>query len=719
MYIALYRKYRSATFDEVISQEHITTTLKNQVKTGKLAHAYLFTGSRGTGKTSCAKIMAKAVNCLSPKDGNPCGECEMCKTIAAGCSDIIEMDAASNNSVDDVRMLRDEVMYSPVQCKYKVYIIDEVHMMSPSAFNALLKTIEEPPAHVIFILATTETHKVPATIVSRCQQFRFRRIDQNASSERLCEIAKRENAELTRPAADLISRLSDGGMRDAVSLLDQCISVSRNVDEAVVRDTAGVAGTEHLFAIADCVKTGNVAYALSVLDELHKASKDVILLLEELMNHFRNLCMLSSMNMNFSLIPAGSGDKNALAQQTEKFTQGEIMRCIEILQDYIAKAPRATNRKTVAEMCLIRLCTPRLDDDNKGLSLRLEKLEKRLDEIEKKGITVAAKPEEEQLPPAFMMARTMPPPVPPTPPTPSVPPIPPIIPQTPEEEILAATPVTLPLTDEDYEQLAQTPMTLPSYEGDADFDIPEGNMDSNAAPEEIKPEKKEEEQTAPPAWLFEGDDNSGYGTYVPIYPDDDPIADNSYDSSVPPFDIGIDMVTEEKPIAQEQIPEAETEEPPFDPDEPIPTPPVQATPVPQEAPVPQDVPAPTEAPTYVYEDSPAPHLKEKIQAAGDYAEVLDRLPALLRAMLKQVTVTMSDGRIVISDYTSFHKDFIKSKNYIEELKAVAQQVTGRPHSVSFDEKDSTNSTESSDPFSTFMTRAQEMGVNIKHKNQKR
>ena len=267
-YIALYRKYRSATFDEVISQEHITTTLKNQVKTGKLAHAYLFTGSRGTGKTSCAKIMAKAVNCLSPKDGNPCGECEMCKTIAAGCSDIIEMDAASNNSVDDVRMLRDEVMYSPVQCKYKVYIIDEVHMMSPSAFNALLKTIEEPPAHVIFILATTETHKVPATIVSRCQQFRFRRIDQNASSERLCEIARRENAELTRPAADLISRLSDGGMRDAVSLLDQCISVSRNIDETVVRDTAGVAGTEHLFAIADCVKTGNVAYALSVLDEL-------------------------------------------------------------------------------------------------------------------------------------------------------------------------------------------------------------------------------------------------------------------------------------------------------------------------------------------------------------------------------------------------------------------------------------------------------------------
>ncbi len=710
MYLALYRKYRSATFDEVISQEHITTTLKNQVKTGKLAHAYLFTGSRGTGKTSCAKLMAKAVNCLSPKDGNPCGECEICKAIADGCSDVIEMDAASNNSVDDVRMLRDEVMYSPVQCKYKVYIIDEVHMMSPSAFNALLKTIEEPPAHVIFILATTETHKVPATIVSRCQQFRFRRIDQNASSERLCEIAKREGAELTRPAADLISRLSDGGMRDAVSLLDQCISVSRHVDEAVVRDTAGVAGTEHLFAIADCAKTGNVAYALKILDELHAGSKDVILLLEELMNHFRNLCMLSSMNMDFSLIPAGSGDKNALAQQTEKFTLGEIMRCIEILQDYIAKAPRATSRKTVAEMCLIRLCTPRLDDDNKGLSLRLEKLEKRLDDIEKNGIAVAAKPEAEQLPPAFMMARTMPaPPTPPTPPIPPIPPIPPvpaIVPQTPEEEALAATPVTLPLTDEDYDKLAQTPMTLPSFEGDADFDIPEGNMDSNAAPDESKPEKKEEEQTAPPSWLFEGDDNSGYGTYVPMYPDDEPIADNSYDSNIPPFDI--DITAEETPQAvAEESASTDEEQPPFDLDEPVPPPPVQAAPIPQEV------------PAYVYEESPAPHLTEKIQAAGQYAEVLERLPVLLRAMLKQVNVTMADGKIVISDYTSFHKDFIKSKNYIEELKTVAKQVTGTAYSVVFDESDNSGNNEPSDPFSVFMSKAQEMGVNIKHKNAKR
>ena len=705
MYLALYRKYRSATFDEVISQEHITTTLKNQIKTGKLAHAYLFTGSRGTGKTSCAKLMAKAVNCLSPKDGNPCGECEICKAISAGCSDIVEMDAASNNSVDDVRILRDEVMYTPVQCKYKVYIIDEVHMMSSSAFNALLKTIEEPPAHVIFILATTETHKVPATIVSRCQQFRFRRIDPGESAERLCEIAKKENAELTRSAADLIARLSDGGMRDAVSLLDQCISVSRNIDENVVRDTAGVAGTEHLFAIADCIKSGNTAHALKILDELHAASKDVILLLEELANHFRNLCMLSSMNMDFSLIPAGSGDKNALAQQTEKFTLGEIMRCMEILQEYIAKAPKATRRKTVAEMCLIRLCTPRLDDDNKGLSLRLEKLEKRLEEIEKNGVSVKAE-EKQEMPPAFMMARTAQPPTARTA-------VPPIVPGTPEEEALAATPVTLPLTDEDYDKLAQTPMTLPAFKGDADFEIPEGNEAHAEEKAEEPAPVQEEEATAPPSWLFEGDDNgSGYEGYVPMYPDDSPIADNSYDSNVPPFDIEEEPQT--APLQQENAQPGE-EEPPFDLDEPAPV----AEPLPTEYDAPAPPEPPADVPAYVYEDSPAPALQGKIEAAGQYAEVLEILPALLRAMLKQVTVAMADGKFVITNYTSFHKDFIKSQNYIEAIKQATKQVTGVAHSVVFDEGDTADKEEQSDPFSAFMTRAKDMGVNIKHKNTKR
>ena len=381
MHLALYRKYRSATFDEVISQEHITTTLKNQIKAGTPAHAYLFTGSRGTGKTTCAKLMAKAVNCLSPVDGNPCGECESCKAIADGCPDIIEMDAASNNGVDDVRALRDEVMYAPTVCRYKVYIIDEVHMLSSQAFNALLKTIEEPPPHVIFILATTEIHKVPATIASRCQQFRFSRIDVEESTKRLCEIAKKENVNITEDAARLISRLSDGGMRDAVSLLDQCISVSADIDEETVRTTAGIAGTEHLFTLAQCIHEQNAPEALKILDELHNQSKDLMLLLDELLSHFRNLCILSATNSDFSLIPAGSGTRNDLARQTKEFTLGEIMRCMDILQDCIARTPKTAKRKTVAEMCLIRLCTPRLDSDTSALSLRLEKLENRLDKL--------------------------------------------------------------------------------------------------------------------------------------------------------------------------------------------------------------------------------------------------------------------------------------------------------------------------------------------------
>ena len=381
MHLALYRKYRSATFDEVISQEHITTTLKNQIKAGTPAHAYLFTGSRGTGKTTCAKLMAKAVNCLSPVDGNPCGECESCKAIAAGCPDIIEMDAASNNGVDDVRALRDEVMYAPTVCRYKVYIIDEVHMLSSQAFNALLKTIEEPPPHVIFILATTEIHKVPATIASRCQQFRFSRIDVEESTKRLCEIAKKENVNITEDAARLISRLSDGGMRDAVSLLDQCISVSADIDEETVRTTAGIAGTEHLFTLAQCIHEQNAPEALKILDELHNQSKDLMLLLDELLSHFRNLCILSATNSDFSLIPAGSGTRNDLARQTKEFSLGEIMRCMDILQDCIARTPKTAKRKTVAEMCLIRLCTPRLDSDTSALSLRLEKLENRLDKL--------------------------------------------------------------------------------------------------------------------------------------------------------------------------------------------------------------------------------------------------------------------------------------------------------------------------------------------------
>ena len=660
MYLALYRKYRSATFDEVISQEHITTTLKNQIKTGTPAHAYLFTGSRGTGKTTCAKLMAKAVNCLSPVDGNPCGECECCKAIADGCPDIIEMDAASNNGVDDVRALRDEVMYAPTVCKYKVYIIDEVHMLSSQAFNALLKTIEEPPAHVIFILATTEVHKVPATIVSRCQQFRFSRIDIEASTARLCEIAGKEDAKITEDAARLISRLSDGGMRDAVSLLDQCMSVSRDIDEETVRTTAGIAGTEHLFALADCIQAHNTAQALKILDELHNESKDLMLLLDELTTHFRNLCMLSSTNMDFSLIPAGSGSRNDLAHQTEKFTLGEIMRCLDILQDCIAKTPKTAKRKTVAEMCLIRLCTPRLDSDTTALSLRLEKLEKKLDELDTDKIVIQPRstaPQPKSVPAA---------------------------PDNTEQGITNNTAVQInnaqdipqeePPFDIDEPTIAEAPQDnggkpdwLFEGTGNAETEQPPFDIDEPATAE------APQDNGGKPDWLFEGTGNA--------------------DTEQPPFDIDEPVSAEEpKHIAEAQ------EVPPFDLDEP-------PEPIRSEPPV-------------INNDTPLAKAQQTEAVDPLVAEITDGLPYILQAVLKQVKVTLTETELVISKYQKFQYDFLTTGDSKERLEAQAQQVLGRKVVMTFDGKDKPHEEEKHDPVSDFLAKAEKAGVKIKYKQAK-
>lgn len=357
MYLALYRKYRPQSFDDVISQPHITATLKNQIKNGKTAHAYLFTGSRGTGKTSCAKIFSMAVNCLSPRDGNPCMECESCREIASGAAtDIVEMDAASNSSVDDVRMLRDELAYTPVSCKYRVYIIDEVHAISPAAFNALLKTLEEPPAHVIFILATTELHKVPATILSRCQRFEFRRIAAADSAERLMYVAQREGVELSQDAAELIARLSDGGMRDALSLLDRCAAAGRSITAELVRSCAGAADNRHLFRFAEMTAQKDVSGCIRLLDELHAASKDIAGMIDGLSSHYRDL-------MLYKTVPADKGLLNALPDEYPEierisgmYSLSEILRCLTLLQQCADSIGRSKQRKTLAEMCFVKMC---------------------------------------------------------------------------------------------------------------------------------------------------------------------------------------------------------------------------------------------------------------------------------------------------------------------------------------------------------------------------
>ena len=358
MYLALYRKYRPRTFDDVISQEHITTTLKSQVANGTAAHAYLFTGSRGTGKTTCAKIMAMAVNCLDPQNGNPCLECENCREILSGeATDIVEMDAASNRGIDDVRRLRDEVVYTPVSCKYRVYIIDEVHMISNEAFNALLKTLEEPPGHVKFILATTELHKIPATISSRCQRFEFKRVDIADSTERLLSVAEKENVSLDRDAAELISRLSDGGMRDALSLLDRCITADGHVTSQTVRECAGVADNKHLFAFSEMIAANNVSGCIRLLGELHKNSKDLALVIDELSGHFRDLMLYKTAPNDTDLLSALPEDHAKIAEIAALYDLENILRCLALLQQCADNIGKTKQRKMLAEMCLVKMCT--------------------------------------------------------------------------------------------------------------------------------------------------------------------------------------------------------------------------------------------------------------------------------------------------------------------------------------------------------------------------
>lgn len=376
MYRAFYRKYRPSTFTDVVGQEHITKTLENAVKSGKTSHAYLFTGSRGTGKTSCAKILAKAVNCIDSHNGNPCNECEICKGIDSGAIlDIIEIDAASNNGVDNIRDLREEANFTPANAKFRVYIIDEVHMLSIGAFNALLKTLEEPPAHVIFILATTEVHKLPSTILSRCQRFDFKRIPPEAIAERLKEVAVKESLQISDDGAMLIARIADGAMRDALSLLDRCSSHEGLIDSAAVASSAGLAGREYIFELCDCILQKDAAKALEVVNKLYNDSCDMERLITELTSHFRNL-MVSKAVKNFQdMIICSQGEIEIIRQQSNKTTLATIMSCIDILTASASTMKQGANRRTSAELCIIRLCTPSLDGDLNAILRRLSELE--------------------------------------------------------------------------------------------------------------------------------------------------------------------------------------------------------------------------------------------------------------------------------------------------------------------------------------------------------
>ena len=378
MYQVLYRKWRPRVFADVVGQPQVTKTLQNELTAGRVAHAYLFTGCRGTGKTTCAKILAKAVNCLHPKDGDPCGECEICRGVQDGSiMDIVEIDAASNNGVDSIRMLREEANFTPAVAKYRVYIIDEVHMLSTGAFNALLKTLEEPPAHVIFILATTEVHKLPATILSRCQRFDFHRIPPEDIAARLVYIAGEEGASLENEAALLLARLADGAMRDALSLLDQCLGRSKEVTVEVVNEAAGLASREHLFQLADAIYHKDSAAALTVIDEMHRAGKDMARLCEELSSHLRYLMLMKTMRDAHSMVAVTETEYARLEKQALAIPLSVILHGMDTLQETLERMYRGVDRRTEMEMALLRLCCPELDDSRAALVRRIEVLEKR------------------------------------------------------------------------------------------------------------------------------------------------------------------------------------------------------------------------------------------------------------------------------------------------------------------------------------------------------
>ena len=392
-YQVLYRKYRPKSFDDVYGQDHVTQTLRNELRMNRVHHAYLFTGSRGTGKTTCAKILSKAVNCLDLHDGDPCGVCANCVGIDSGeILDVVEMDAASNRGIDDIRAIIDEVAFAPARAKYRVYIVDEVHMLSRDAWNALLKTLEEPPAHVVFILATTEVNKIPETILSRCQRFDFHRISPADISARLMEISAKENVSLSEEAALLISVIADGAMRDAISLLDRCIGISAEITADVVRSAAGLAAQGHIFELANCTINKNARKALELIDSLYQDSKDMASLCEELQSHFRSLMLIKTVSDPRALVVMSDREFDAAVAQSDYLSLADILFDMDVLSRARAAMRDSVSPRTELEMALVKLCAPELDKTDDALFARVTALEKAVKLLQSGAVTAAAQP---------------------------------------------------------------------------------------------------------------------------------------------------------------------------------------------------------------------------------------------------------------------------------------------------------------------------------------
>ena len=391
MYQVLYRKYRPKVFSDVYGQDHVTSTLKNEIKNGRVSHAYLFTGSRGTGKTTCAKILAKAVNCEHNHDGEPCNECEICKGLDNGSIyDVVEIDAASNNGVDNIRNLREEANYTPTKGKYRVYIIDEVHMLSTGAFNALLKTLEEPPAHVIFILATTEVHKLPATILSRCQRFDFRRIQPETMAVRLNQVAELEGMQLDGDAAILIARIADGALRDGLSILDQCAGRNKHITAELVSEVAGLAGREAMFKLSECIASHDSNGAMSVISELYQNSFDMERLCVEMINHFRNFLVVKTVRKSRELIICTDDEYNNIQNAAKAFSIENVLFALDLFQNTLVTIKGGASARIEVEMAFIKLCEPKLEENTASVLSRISDVERALNNADFSAIKPAA-----------------------------------------------------------------------------------------------------------------------------------------------------------------------------------------------------------------------------------------------------------------------------------------------------------------------------------------
>ena len=394
-YKALYRKWRPRDFDDVCGQDGVTDILKYEVANSKLSHAYLFCGSRGTGKTSCAKILAKAVNCENPRNGNPCNECEACRSIDAGiATDVIEMDAASNNGIDHVRDMQDEISFTPALLKYRVYIIDEVHMMSTQAFNALLKTLEEPPTYVVFILATTEYNKLPTTIVSRCQRFDFKRISIETIMQRLLTMSKTEGIEITEDAARVIARVSRGGMRDAISLLELCAGANTKIDERVVFETVGSGNRESAYGVIKAISSQDYSAIYSIIADIVMKSGDISVFWQELIDSYRDIMVVKNSDKAKSYLDLTDAEYATLSEIASTFTMSRLSYHVSLLENAMADMQRAFNSKrSIAEIALTRMCNPKLDGSAEALILRIEELEREISMI-KLGVVTPTKESE-------------------------------------------------------------------------------------------------------------------------------------------------------------------------------------------------------------------------------------------------------------------------------------------------------------------------------------